>query len=99
MAAKRIRSIPLVFDYIGFGNMCMASRLELGLNIREVSGMVDVSITTISRYEQAQERNQGIKNILALANLYDLDIRDYFILTDTNLAAPQRKFYQTNKAK
>lgn len=77
---KRIRSIPLVFDAVRFGNDVLAHRLEAGLTGEQVARIADMEKSVIFKYERGEEDNMKMQNFLKLCNVWDLDARDYFVL-------------------
>lgn len=82
---KREISVPLVFDWIGFGSACLACRIEAGLTLYQVGQLCDLSAAAIADIENATHRNAFMFTVLSIANVYDLDIRAYFMLGDTRL--------------
>jgi len=77
---KRMRSVPMIFNHVRFGNDCLACRLEAKLTGRALQELISFDITTLYKYERGVEGNMKMANMLELANLYDLDPRDYFEL-------------------
>jgi transcriptional regulator with XRE-family HTH domain len=78
---NRIRSVPMIFNHVRFGNDILAHRLEMGLtgeNVATLAGCMHA--TLVYKYELAREENPKIQNVLALCNVFDLDVRDYFEL-------------------
>lgn len=77
---KRVRSVAMVFNHVRFANDILAHRIQLGMTTREVASMLETSPSLVSRYENAQEKNPHIQNVIAFCNIYDLDVRTYFEL-------------------
>lgn len=77
---KRVRSIPLVFDAVKFGNDVLACRLEAGLTCEQVARIADMEKSGVARYERGEVDNLKMQNFLKLCNVWDLDARDYFVL-------------------
>lgn len=82
---KREISVPMVFDWIGFGSACLACRTEAKLTLYQVGQLCDISGAAVADIENATHRNAYMSTVLAVANVYDLDVRAYFMLGDTRL--------------
>lgn len=88
----KVSSVPIVFDWLHFGNAVCACRLEAGLTLYQVGQLCDLSSAAIHDIEKATYQNALMSTVLVIANLYDLDIRAYFILSDTRIKAkPKRR--------
>lgn len=77
---KRIRSVPMVFNHIRFGNDILACRLELGLSGEAVAEIVGIEKSSIYKYEAGKEPSPKLRHFVAMCNAYDLDPREYFEL-------------------
>lgn len=77
---KRIRSVPMVFNHVRFGNDVLTRRLETGMTQADIRFLTGVSDATVSVYEQGKEPRPNMGTFLALCNVFDLDPREYFEL-------------------
>lgn len=94
MSVVKISSVPLVFDWIGFGNTITACRAEHGLTMYQLGQLCDISAAAIQDIETAKHRNALMSTVLAVANVFDIDIRHYFILSDTRIRPAYKKTAQ-----
>lgn len=95
----KIHSVPLVFDWLAFGNTITACRLEFGFTQRELGAMCDLSAAAIVDIENATHQNALMSTVLAIANVFDIDIRHYFILADTRIQPRHQKRAQGRNRK
>lgn len=91
MNKMQIVSVPLVFDWFSFGQACKRCREEFDLTLYQASALMDISRAALDDIENATHGNALMSTVLAAANLYDLDIRVYFILADTRLKYKMRR--------
>lgn len=77
---KRVRSVALVFNHMKFANDILVCRAELGMSQDDLAELLPFTGSTVSIYECGKEKNPRIGNVLALCNVFDLDIREYFEL-------------------
>lgn len=77
---NRVRSIPMAFNAVHFGNVISAHRAELKMTLTEVAKLTTIHATTLSDYERGGESNMKMENFLSLCNLYDIDPREFFVL-------------------
>lgn len=87
----KVRSIPIVFDWIGFGNAVQAHRLEMEMTQYQVGQLCELSAASISDIEAATHRNALMSTVLNIANVFDIDVRFYFILDDTRYKTTMKK--------
>lgn len=83
MNKMQVVSVPLCFDWLAFGQAIRRCREEIGVNAYQVGALCDLSAGAVSDIENATYGNALMSTVLQLANLFDLDIRVYFILADT----------------
>lgn len=93
MNKKQVVSIPLKFNWIGFGLDVKHARQELKLTAWQCGALVDISGSAVNDIENAVHGNALMSTVLALANLFDMDIREYFILSEV----PVKKKLSDNK--
>lgn len=77
----RIRSVPMIFNHVRFGNDMLTRRIELkmtGAEVAELAG--NMHATLVYKYERGLEKNPQMVNFLAFCNVFDLDPREYFEL-------------------
>jgi DNA-binding XRE family transcriptional regulator len=82
MAVKKYKYGSWKFDGIGFASAVRAAMVTQGLNQAEVAELIGVSPATVSVIRNGHYRGQdklpSVTFILALCNLFDLDIRNYW---------------------
>jgi len=77
----KIRSVPMIFNHVRFGNDMLTRRIELGMTGAEVAKLAgNMHPTLVFKYENGAEDNPKVENFLAFCNVFDLDPRDYFEL-------------------
>lgn len=77
---NRVRSIPMIFRNVHFGNEILSRRIELQMSGEEAAELLPFDKTTLYKYERGDEENMKLQNFLALCNLYDLDPREFWEL-------------------
>lgn len=93
----KVVSVPLCFDWIAFGQAIRQCRMEHELTLYQVAALCDISNSAVSDIENALHGNALMSTVLVLANLFDIDIRVYFILADTRLKFKMRQKRQDVK--
>lgn len=99
MSNVKISSVPLVFDWLGFGNTITACRLEHGLTLYQLGQLCDLSASSVQDIENATHKNALMSTVLAVANIFDIDVRHYFILSDTRIRPAHKKTAQGRRKK
>lgn len=77
--ARRIVSIPLVFNYVKFGSVIYMRRIDAGMMPDEIAYLVGMEKSTVYKYERG-ESNMKMQHFLAFCNVFDLDPREFFEL-------------------
>lgn len=78
--AKRIRSIPMTFDYIKLGTDIRGAVMEMKISLTDLDNLAGVSAGTSSRLASHLEPNPKMNTWLTIVNALDLDPREYFKL-------------------
>lgn len=97
MSKMQVVSVPLCFDWISFGLAIRQCRVECDLTLYQVAALCDISNSAVADIENAVHGNALMSTVLAIANLFDLDIRVYFILSDTKQKFKMRRKRQDVK--
>lgn len=77
---KKVRSVPVVFRAVHFGNEILSRRLELGLSAAQVAVMLPFTESALYGYERGDTPNLKMQHFLAACNIYDLNPCEFFEL-------------------
>lgn len=71
------------FDAVGFGNAIHAARTDQKATITETAEILGVARTTLISWENGIKGAPLPSNFINIINLFDLDPRDFWCLSDT----------------
>lgn len=71
------------------GEIIKKRRKELNLSLKDIAKKLDVSESSISRYENEEIKNMGIDKLIPLSEILQIDIKE--LLNDINFSRKKKK--------
>ena len=74
---------------MNIGEIIKKRRKELNLSLKDIAKKLDVSESSISRYENEEIKNMGIDKLIPLSEILQVDIKE--LLNDINFSRKKKK--------
>lgn len=74
---------------MNIGEIIKKRRKELNLSLKDIAKKLNVSESSISRYENEEIKNMGIDKLIPLSEILQVDIKE--LLNDINFSRKKKK--------